>query len=217
MRGETHPTGKIGVFGGSFDPVHLGHTGLARDAMKQVGLDQVIFVPAKLQPFKLDKALTPGSARSDMLRIATEGNDAFRVSSYELESEEISYTCMTMRAMQRMLGSDIKLYFITGTDAFLKIETWKNAEELLTSYAYIIGARPGWRQDELRFCMDRIRGRYGTEMIRIANVQVEVSSTEIRGRLKCGLSAEGLLDSGVERYIKENGLYGYASGGGKIP
>lgn len=198
---------KIGIFGGSFDPVHLGHTGLAEDAMKQAGLDKVIFIPARLQPFKLDKKLTSGKDRFELLKLATRENEGFEVSSYELNENGISYSYLTMRAMQKQFGTDAKLYFITGTDAFLKIDQWKNAEELLTKYSYVIGTRPGYKQEELKLCIKKIREAYNTEIINIDNVQIDVSSTEIREILGRGDSAKGLISVEVERYIKEHGLY----------
>lgn len=207
MSGDLHNIRKTGIFGGSFDPVHLGHIGLAGDAMAQAGLDRVIFVPAKRQPFKLDITLLEGDARMDMLRIATREHEGFDVSGYELEAEGISYTCLTMRAMQQMLGTDVRLYFITGTDAFLKIEKWKHAEELLTHYSYIIGTRPGYKQEELALCIRQIQRKYQTEVIRIDNRQIDVSSTEIRQRIAQGASADSLLPAGVARYIRENELY----------
>ncbi len=198
---------KIGIFGGTFDPVHWGHIILAKDAAEQVKLDCVIFVPARLQPFKLDKKITSKIDRFQMLKIATGDAENLEVSAYELEADGISYTYLTMRAMRKRYGTDTKLYFITGTDSFLKIETWKNAEELLSDYAYIVGVRPGYRQEELDACMDRIRQRYGTEVRNIANVQVDVSSTEIRELLEAGGQAQALVPAGVERYIKTHGLY----------
>lgn len=207
MNGEAGKKYKIGIFGGSFDPVHLGHTGLAKDAMEQAGLERVIFIPARLQPFKLDKQLASGDARLEMLRIATESEPNFETSAYELETEGISYTYLTMRAMQCKWGQDAKLYFITGTDAFLKIEKWTNSEELLRNYSYIIGTRPGYRQEELEFCIERIEKVYGTEVINIDNVQIDASSTEIRHVLEHGGSAEGFISGAVERYIREHGLY----------
>ncbi len=200
-------TRKIGIFGGSFDPVHLGHTGLADDAMQQLGLDKVVFIPAGRQPFKLDKTLTSGDARLDMLRLATEGMKGIEISSYELESEGISYTYLTMRAMQQKYGEHAKLYFITGTDAFLKIERWKNAEELLQNYAYVIGTRPGYKQEELKHCMEQVQSIYGTEIVHIDNVQIDASSTEIRQRLQWGQSVNNIISETVERYIREHGLY----------
>ncbi|MBQ3521043.1 MAG: nicotinate-nucleotide adenylyltransferase [Firmicutes bacterium] len=198
---------KIGIFGGSFDPVHLGHTGLAEDAMKQAGLDKVIFIPARLQPFKLDKKLASGEDRLEMLKLAAGNAAGFEISTYELDTEGVSYSYLTMRAMREKYGMEVKLYFITGTDAFLKIDKWKNAEELLTEYSYVIGTRPGYGQDELKTYIESIREKYGTEIINIDNVQVDVSSTEIREMISRGQSTAGLISAEVERYIRSNGLY----------
>ena len=198
---------RIGIFGGSFDPVHLGHIGLARDAVKLAGLEKVILIPAKLQPFKLDKEVTAGEDRLNMLQLASEGEDTLEVSDYEMTKEGISYTYLTMRAMKEHYGPETKLYFITGTDSFLNIDKWKNAEEQLSSYSFLVGTRPGYKDRELEECIYRISRDYNTEVKHIDNIQVDVSSTEIRERIEAGISAEDLIPNEVERYIRENGLY----------
>lgn len=198
---------KIGIFGGTFDPVHLGHINLALDAKLQAGLDKVIFIPAKLQPFKLDKRVTDGKDRLAMLREAVSDISGLEVSSYELDAEGISYTYLTMRAMKKAFGDDAKLYFIMGTDSFLKLETWKNSRELLETCSYIIGTRPGYKHEELELCIERICRDYNTEVRNIDNVQLDISSTEIRRRIDKGISCGDLIPDKVERYIKDNGLY----------
>lgn len=198
---------KIGIFGGTFDPVHNGHTGLAEDAMEIMSLDKVIFIPAKLQPFKMDVRTAAGKDRVEMLRLALNGYRGFEISAYEMYSDSISYTYLTMREMKELYGREAQLYFITGTDTFLKIERWKNSEELLTSYSYIIGTRPGYKEDELQECIERITRLYGTDVTNISNRQQDISSTDIRNMLKSGADTNGLIHSSVERYIKINGLY----------
>lgn len=198
---------RIGIFGGSFDPVHLGHTGLASDAMKQADLHKVIFVPTAIQPFKLDRTPEQGRDRLEMLKLAAGDTEGFEISTYELDHQGISYSYLTMRAMQHRFGEDARLYFITGTDAFLKINKWRNSEEMLEKYGYIIGTRPGCEKEELETLLDNIRRSHNTEIICIDNVQIDVSSTEIRQRLDSGLSIDDLVSDKVERYIKENGLY----------
>lgn len=198
---------KIGVLGGTFDPVHMGHTGLAEDALRLMGLDEVILMPAKLSPFKLNKNVTPAEDRLAMVKLVAEKIEGITVSSYEMDAEGISYTYLTMRAVRKMYGADSRLYFITGTDAFLSIERWKEAEELLFNYSYIVGTRPGYREDELTECIDRIRRVYNTEVRNIDNVQLDISSTEIRNIILSGKSAKGLIMPEVEEYIKMKGLY----------
>lgn len=198
---------KIGILGGTFDPVHLGHINLALDAKREVGLDKVLFIPAKLQPFKLDRKTASGTDRLAMLEEALCDIDGLETSSYELDADGISYTYITMRAMKERFGSNAHLYFIMGTDSFLKLETWKNSEELLHGYSYIVGTRPGYRIEELENCIERIRRDYNTEVKKIHNIQFDISSTEIRRRIDCGISCGDLITDRVERYIRANGLY----------
>ena len=197
---------KIGIFGGSFDPIHEAHISLAQDALTQCSLDSVILVPAKLQPFKLDKQVTPAEDRLKMVQLAAEDKPGINVSDYEICNDCISYSYLTMREMTR-LNPGSRLYFITGTDAFLMVEQWKEASELLSRYSFIVGTRPGYREDELKECMERIRRMHGTEIINIDNIQIDVSSTEIRARLSEGKSIRGLVPIAVEEYIINKGLY----------
>jgi len=135
---------RIGVLGGTFDPIHLGHLSLARDAIFQAKLDKVIFVPAGKQPFKLWNDISSAAERMDMLRLAVLDEKDMEVSGVEIDSEEISYTYKTLRALRNKMDSGDKLYFITGTDTFLKLETWKEAEALLRENAFVVGVRPGY-------------------------------------------------------------------------
>lgn len=198
---------RIGIFGGTFDPVHIGHINLASDAMREAELDRVIFIPAKLQPFKLDQKVSSGNDRMAMLHEALDKVEGMEASSYELDSDGISYTYLTMRAMKKIFGQEAKLYFIMGSDSFIKIESWKNADELLHECSYIIGIRPGYDHAELDKCIENIRSRYGTEVIRLDNVRFDISSTDIRRRLDSGASCDDLIPKSVERYINDNGLY----------
>lgn len=197
---------KIGIFGGTFDPVHLGHVALAEDACNQVGLKEVIMIPARIQPFKQDKHTASGHDRLRMLALEAEWNDRITVSSYELDNDSVSYTYLTLRAMQERYP-DAEIYFICGADSLLKIHTWMNAEELLTSYSYIIGARPGYKDKEIEEQKKYLEEKYGTEIIRIDNKQLDISSTEIRERLAKGQNIDDLVSPKVERYIKEHDLY----------
>lgn len=198
---------KIGVYGGTFDPIHNGHLSLAADAVDMAGLDDMIFMPVYIQPFKQDKKLTDGNDRLAMLRLAIEEHPAFAVSNYEMRTEGVSYTYKTLRVIKDAYDKDDKLYFICGTDSFIKIETWKNAEELLDRYSYIVGTRPGYREDELKETIERIRAAHGTEILDIKNRKVDVSSTMIREKVKNGEPVTGLVPETVERYIRIYGLY----------
>ena len=193
--------------GGSFDPVHNGHIGLAEDAVTMAGMDEVIMIPAGIQPFKQDRRTESGEDRFRMLALVAGQNDHITVSRNELDCEGVSYTYLTLRRIQEM-NRNAKLYFICGTDSFLKIDTWKNSRELLSNYSYIVGYdRPGYRHNELQEAIERISRNYGTDIITIHNRQFDVSSTEIRERIAEGKSIAHLVPPAVERYIRENELY----------
>ncbi len=198
---------KIGILGGTFDPVHYGHIALAEDAVREAGLHEVVMIPARIQPFKQDREYASGEDRFNMLALAAGKDDHITVSKYELQQESISYTYLTLRHMQEFFGKDTRLYFITGTDSFLKIDTWMNAEELLTNYAYIIGTRPGYRQDEYRKALQKITSAYGTEVISMNKTELDISATQIRQMVAEGKPISELVPPEVERYIREHGLY----------
>lgn len=198
---------KIGIIGGTFDPVHYGHLILAEQARVEASLDQVIFMPAKVQPFKLNSQIADGGHRFAMLSEAISGNPYFSVSRRELDSPEISYTIKTLRYLREKHGPDTELYFIIGTDAFLSMEKWYAAEEILRGYSFVIGTRPGYKEQELKQLLERIRSRYGTEAVEINNSEVEISSTDIKKRILTGKSIKYLLPEGVEAYIYQHKLY----------
>jgi nicotinate-nucleotide adenylyltransferase len=192
---------KIGVLGGSFDPVHLGHLSLAKDS-----LDQVIFMPVHRQPFKLNTRLSSDEDRLAMLREAIQDVPGLAVSDWEIKNKGISYTYLTLRALKEQ-NKDAKIYFITGTDTFLKINIWKNATELLAENNFIIGHRPGYREQELYERVAELNVKFDVEIQVINNTRLDISATEIRGIVSDGGAISHLVPPGVERYIKKHGLY----------
>ena len=135
------------------------------------GMDEVIMIPAGIQPFKQDRRTESGEDRFRMLALVAGQNDHITVSRNELDCEGVSYTYLTLRRIQEM-NRNARLYFICGTDSFLKIDTWKNSRELLSNYSYIVGCdRPGYRHSELQEAIERISRNYGTDIITIHNRQ----------------------------------------------
>ena len=198
---------KLGILGGSFDPVHNGHIGLAVDARNQLGLDEVLLIPAKLQPFKLDKNMVSGEQRLEMIKLAVADKPGLTPCDYELQQEQISYTYKTLKAISEMEGPDTEVYFLTGTDSLLQIDRWKNADEMLRTYNFVVGSRPGYKDDELRERIEFLKKEYNTNVIKVDNNQLNISSTEIRDRLHSGEGLAGLVPEVVERYIIEHGFY----------
>ncbi len=198
---------RIGVLGGTFDPIHLGHISLARDAVSQAKLDKVIFVPAGQQPFKLWIDISSAGQRMDMLRLALLDEENMEASSVEIDSDEISYTYRTLRILRNEMDPGDKMYFITGTDTFLKLETWKEAGALLRENAFVVGVRPGFIKKEIIAFKKHIETVFFTEAIIINNIRLDISSTEIREKSKNGQDISGMVKKEVERYILENDLY----------
>lgn len=198
---------KIGIIGGTFDPVHYGHLILAEQARVEAHLDQVIFMPAMVQPFKMNVKTAEGEHRYAMLQEAVAGNPHFSVSRRELDSPEISYTINTLRDCKEEFGADTELYFIIGTDAFLNLEKWYAAEDLLEGFCFVIGTRPGYKEQELKAMVGRLRDQYNSKFLEINNSEVEISSTDIKNRIREGKSIKYLLPEGVEKYIYKKKLY----------
>lgn len=198
---------KIGIYGGSFDPVHLGHMGLAVQAEKQLELNKVVFIPAKYQPFKLNREVASDEHRVNMLKEAVKGYDSFEISCSELESNEISYTFNTIQRIKKLYSDDTQIYFMLGTDSFLSIELWYRAEELLKACSFAVGIRPGDKEEQLEACINRVKSRYNTHVVLLRNKELKISSTEIKNNIRNGKSIGAFVPEAVERYIYENGLY----------
>lgn len=198
---------KIGIIGGSFDPIHIGHINLALDAKEQCDLDEVIFMPVKLQPFKIDKDMADSKSRVEMIRLAIKDYDRLELSLHEVLKKEISYTYKTLAELHEIFGEECKIYFICGTDSFLSMLKWKEHEKLLTNNSIIVGTRPGYKEEEVKKLIKEMVFRFDTEIIKIDNKQYNISATEIRERLKNNDHISDLVVKDVERYIKDNGLY----------
>ncbi|MBE6033841.1 MAG: nicotinate-nucleotide adenylyltransferase [Clostridiales bacterium] len=197
---------KIGILGGSFDPIHLGHIQLALQAKEELNLDKVLFIPAKRQPFKLNRKVTSEEHRVRMLEFALQGIEGLEISYIELENDEISYTINTLRRIKDFYRNR-EIFFILGTDAFINIELWHEAAQLLQECSFAIGSRPGYKEEELKSCIDRIRQVYNTNIVLLNNKELLISSSDIKTKIGRGVSIKALVPDAVERYIDENGLY----------
>lgn len=198
---------KIGVLGGSFDPVHIGHLLLAEQAMEEAGLDKVYFMPAYIQPFKLKGAEVTNSNRLDMLNLSVKDNENICISTIELDSEEVSYTYKTLCRLKAKHGSKSSIWFILGSDAFLQIEQWHQSQKLLNEFSFMVGVRPG---DDILFLenfSNRLKRLYNTNIHIIKNRQVDISSSEIRDRINAEKTIRYMVPLTVKYYIERNGLY----------
>ncbi len=201
----------LGLMGGSFDPIHKGHIALAKAAIEEKNLDLLIFMPVYIQPFKPEQPVTSGKDRFEMVKLASQGLDKAEVWDFELKQQGYSYTINTLRALRENFGPQVKIYFITGTDAFFNVELWRESEEVLKNYSFIVGKRPGEPAGkDINQYIKEISLKYGTDITTVQNKEIEISSTELRAVLqgkKGVLTLKDYLDPDVERYILEHGLY----------
>jgi nicotinate-nucleotide adenylyltransferase len=198
---------RIGVFGGSFDPVHMGHLTIAQDAVEQLELDRLIFVPAAVPPHKQGRTLADGRYRFEMLQLATESNLSFEVSDMELQRGGVSYTFDTMTQVQ-FEHPGAELFFIVGIDSLTILHAWRNVDKLLEMCTIVPFARGG--EDAARVAGQiQLPEPWKTKLLdRLIRIhEIEISASDIRMRLAEGLSIRYLVPSEVEMYIAEHGLY----------
>ena len=203
---------RIGLFGGSFDPIHAGHLHAARAARDRFQLDRVVFVPASRSPFKGGHVPAPGPDRLRMVELAIAGERAFEASDLELARGGPSFTIDTVRGLPAALGErpDVAIYLVMGSDNLAQLGEWREARALLERVQPIVVHRDG----EPDAALEGVRRALGDELadkVRRGYVHqppVEVSSTDLRGELAVGAAHEHEIPRAVLAYIREHGLYG---------
>ena len=197
---------KIGVLGGTFDPFHYGHLSIAKAALDEFHLDGICLLPNFVQPFKIGKKITSPFHRVNMVNLIAEKYPGFSTLSREAFSDEISYTYTTLKSLKDE-NPDSKFYFILGTDSFLSIMTWYKAEQLVEEFPIIVGERPGYKEEETISMKSRLEREHNAEIGILNNHILEISSTEIKERIRKGVSISDMVPQEIERYIVEHGLY----------
>ncbi len=192
---------KLGIFGGTFNPIHLGHLLIAQDALEAFGLSKVLFIPAATPPHKRGEYLAPDRHRLAMVKLATRDNPRFAVSDIELRRGGVSYTVDTMRTL-RKLHPRAELFLLIGSDSLNEFHTWRSAAELARLCRVIAVLRPG----EKRFRFEN-RRLPGLRPLTLQAHPFAVSSTEIRERVRKGQSVRYLVPVAVQSYIEKHGLY----------
>jgi nicotinate-nucleotide adenylyltransferase len=194
---------RLGIMGGTFDPVHFGHLVTAEEALVQFGLDRVLFMPTGQPQAKRHPTVASAHDRYLMTVIATASNPDFVVSSLEIDRPGPTYTVDTLRELHR-LHPDAELFFITGADAVAEILRWKDAEELAKLTHFIAATRPGY---DLGALFDEL-GREGARSVALMEVPaLAISSTDIRARVGADRPIRYLLPEPVSAYIAKNALY----------
>lgn len=208
---------KIGLFGGTFDPVHIGHLRVAEEIRESFQLEKVYFIPAYIPPHKKRQLITDSDIRLKMIKSAVRDNRFLRVSDIELKRKGVSYSIDTVRSFEKRFKL---LYFIMGIDAFYEINTWHDYKEIFNHTNFIIMLRPMDRQPRASDIfpgslkshikkIDDVRFQHSSgNMIYLQRVtQLDISSTGIRENVKNGKTIRYIIPKTVERVIREKGLY----------
>jgi len=212
-----------GIFGGTFNPIHMGHLTCCEEVRSSFNLENVIFIPSATPPHKESSEIISASYRYKMVKLGINENTFFEVSNIEMRNTGKSYSINTVFEFKSIFGEKVTLFFIIGLDAFLELETWKDPEELITLCHFIVMLRPGFKFESINetlpnYIKDRIVIDVEKEyLINYNNPEknvilfpvpgIDLSSTLLRNKLRNGESIKYQVPSNVENFIFENNLY----------
>ncbi len=205
---------KVGVLGGSFDPIHFGHLVAAEEARVMLKLARIIFVPAGQPPHKLHRTLSPSEGRLEMVNIAIATNPHFESSRVDFDRSGPHFSVDTVRILRDQLGQRTEIFFIVGLDSLLEIGTWREPEQLL-KLCHLVGvSRPGYPAVDFSKLDPRIQ-RSADRIVVLPIPELNISSSSLRRRVSDGLPIKYQLPEGVEEYIYAKGLYKDEGGVGR--
>ncbi|HEY5584247.1 MAG TPA: nicotinate-nucleotide adenylyltransferase [Ruminiclostridium sp.] len=198
---------KIGICGGTFDPIHLGHLAIAELVRCEFNLDKVLFIPSGMPPHKDLRIVTDAIHRLNMVKCAVSTNPYFEVVSVETQRQGYSYTVDTLKELHEMYQPDTQFYYIIGADVVMDLLTWKSAEEVFGLTKFIAVMRPGFLDEEFDAQIKALRNKFNIDITSFEAPLIEISSTFIRNRIIKNQSVKYLVNECVEEYIKNNNLY----------
>ncbi len=191
---------RVGVLGGSFDPIHNGHLIIAESLREQLNLTQLLFLLSPRPPHKNIAALAPWQDRKEMIRLASKDNPHFQICDVEIKRSGLSYTAETIQQLTSRYGAGYRILFIVGADSILDISTWHKPEQVLASRSLVVVPRPGYDLDNLDPAV--------VKQVTVVQIPlIEISSSDIRQRIKEGRSIRYLLPLKVAAYIHQHDLY----------
>lgn len=196
----------IGLFGGTFNPIHYGHLLICEGIREEFGLEKTVFIPAKTPPHKESKKIIRPYDRLEMVRLAIEDNPSFEVSDIEMKREGASYTVDTLNTYNKLYGSD-NLGLIVGADSLVNFETWRNYRDIFGLAYIFVASRPDTDNKLLENSIIKFTNQFGARIYKYSLRVMDYSSTEIRRRVKEGLSIKYLVPPNVEEYIYNNQLF----------
>jgi len=186
---------RIGIFGGTFDPIHFGHLVLAEQAYEKLNLDKVIFIPSFYPPHKKSPDIASANHRYNMAKLAVQGNPRFEISDIEIKRRGRSFLIDTLRQLKTIFPK-AKLFFISGSDVSDTMAKWKSIDRVLSLAKFVLAKRPGYRLK-----------KYNKNISVISITELDISSSMIRNKIKTDKSIRYLMPLRVYRYIKQRGLY----------
>lgn len=195
---------KMAIFGGTFDPIHNGHLNIAYEALDLLNLDKIIFMPSGNPPHKLEKNVTDADIRYNLIEEGIKGEKRFEVSKFEILNHELSYTYITLEYFKHKYPD---LYFLTGADCLMEIESWKNVTKILSLAKLIVFNRPPYKAEDVSKQREHIQNKYGGQIILLNAKMIDVSSTFIRSAIKNNINIEKFLPKKVYEIIKKEKLY----------
>lgn len=195
---------KVGIMGGTFDPIHIGHLILAMEAINYKKLDEVWFIPTGNPNFKQDKKVTDKLIRYEMVKLSTQDNEKFKVCDYEIEKSGVTYSWETMKYLRE--NYDYDFYFIMGEDSLMSVETWENAEDFLRNTKILACIRRQEEMSKLDVKIDDLKSK-GYFVEKIPTSFIDISSTKIREKVQTNQDFRYFVPNQVFEYIVGNKLY----------
>ncbi|MGB7604442.1 MAG: nicotinate-nucleotide adenylyltransferase [Lutisporaceae bacterium] len=195
------------IMGGTFDPIHFGHLAAAEAVKEELHCSKVIFIPSGNPPHKKMRTLTDAKHRFTMTAMAVSSNPNFEVSNIEISRNGYTYTLDTVKQLLDYYNNNVELIFITGADAILEVETWYKVEELLKLCSFVAVTRPGYEKSKLEQKLQYLQSKYNSRLYSIDVPGLNISSTDIRKRVKEGRSIKYLVPEEIEQYIYKYELY----------
>ncbi len=190
----------MGILGGTFDPVHIGHLIVAEEIRIKCDLEKIFFIPSAYPPHKLARGITPAQLRWEMVCLATQDNPYFQASAIEIERAGLSYTVDTLTQLRDIWGQKVQIYLIIGADEAIEVSTWKEPDRVFDLCTVLVASRPG-------FDLKAIDPGWRKKMKFVTVPQIEISSTAIRRRVGEGKSIRYLVPRPVEEFIRDKKLY----------
>ncbi|MDU4888991.1 MAG: nicotinate-nucleotide adenylyltransferase [Clostridium sp.] len=194
------------IFGGTFDPIHNGHIHIAYEALYNLEIDEIIFMPAGQPPHKSNKRVTGGKIRYEMVLKAIEGEERFSVSDYEIKNKGLSYTYNTLIHFNK-IEPDTEWFFLVGVDSLMALKTWMNIDIILDNCTLVVFSRSGFLEKNVLEMKVRLEAEYNTNIIFLQMPLLDISSTTIKEKIAQHKVVNYLLPYKVERMINKYNLY----------